>query len=632
MSALAAIVSRDERVLARGPDALGRLVHQESWDSLAAASEALWAGACGPAESLSRADGAAGTSRAVFAGDLLNIVSLRRELGLTPGAAPADVALAAYVRWGTAFFDHLEGNYVLLLHDAPAGLTLAGVDPRGLGQLQAVRLGEDVLLASEAKAFFADPRFKAKLDSTGLADLMITGWVLDGGALFASVEGLALGCHFEMRAGKLASVRHADDRELVRGDLRGESYLDRMAVEIRAIAAEAFAGEELLLPVTGGLDVRLVLAAAPSEADPLAFTFGAPGDADVRGGRAVAHAHGLRHVIVEPEPDFLQAHAATTVRLTEGRLNVIDNTTGDRMRSFAGRRHFVSGSAGEAGRRSLRTCAMMPDGALLGCCDAEFETRFLNGVWKPPLACDRMVDIFGPEGAHLYDAGVERIAGKVRAGAGLAPADRLDLHLVDTSEGNTRLRLYLASQWVPARAPFLTRRWVEALFSGVPEERIDDLTRLRLIRRLDRAVARVPWALTHLSLPLSEPLVRAARAGSWLVPLKDDVARRCGVDAAAPHGRRSGAGGTARPGFARRVKRLIYSGSTDTERWLRGPSRPYVESVLLSDRLAERGPMDRDAVKRFWREQLAGAEHGRALGLLLTTELWCREFLDGEPG
>ena len=178
----------------------------------------------------------------------------------------------------------------LLLHDAPAGLTLAGVDPRGLGQLQAVRLGEDVLLASEAKAFFADPRFKAKLDSTGLADLMITGWVLDGGALFAGVEGLALGCHFEMRAGKLASVRHADDRELVRGDLRGESYLDRMAVEIRAIAAEAFAGEELLLPVTGGLDARLVLAAAPPEADPLAFTFGAPGDADVRGGRAGAGA------------------------------------------------------------------------------------------------------------------------------------------------------------------------------------------------------------------------------------------------------------------------------------------------------------------------------------------------------
>lgn len=269
MSALAAMVSRDERVLGRGPDALGRLVHQESWASLAAASEALWVGACGPAASLSRADGAAGTRRAVLAGDLLNIVTLRRELGLTPAAAPADVALAAHERWGTALFDRLEGNYVLLLHDAPAGLTLAGVDPRGLGQLQATRLGEDVLLASEAKAFFADPRFKAKLDSTGLADLMVTGWVLDGGALFAGVEGLAVGCHFEIRAGKLASVRHADDRELVRGDLRGESYLDRMAVVIRAIAAGAFAGEELLPPVTGGLDARLILAAAPPGAAPL---------------------------------------------------------------------------------------------------------------------------------------------------------------------------------------------------------------------------------------------------------------------------------------------------------------------------------------------------------------------------
>ena len=358
MSALAATVSRDERVLGRGPDALARLMHKESWASLAAASEALWVGACGPAESLSRADAAAGTQLAVFAGDLLNIVTLRRELGLTPAATPAEVALAAHERWGTALFDRLEGNYILLLHDAAAGFTLAGVDPRGLGQLEAVRLGDDVLLASEAKAFVADPRFRVELDSSGLAGLMITGWVLDGGALFAGVEGLAVGCHFEMRAGKLASVRHADDRELVCGGLRGEPYLDRMAVVMREIAAEAFTGEELLLPVTAGLDARLILAAAPPGADPLAFTFGAPGDDDVRGGRAIAHARGLRHVTVELEPDFLQAHAATTVRLTEGRLNVIENTTGDRMRSFAGRRFFVSGSAGEAGRRSSRTCAM----------------------------------------------------------------------------------------------------------------------------------------------------------------------------------------------------------------------------------------------------------------------------------
>jgi len=275
---------------------------------------------------------------------------------------------------------------------------------------------------------------------------------------------------------------------------------------------------------------------------------------------------------------------------------------------------------------------MIPDRALLRSGPAEFERRFFNGVWKPPIARDRMADIFGREGEHLYAAGVERVAEKVRASAGLAPADRLDLRLVDCSGGDARLRLYLASQWVPARAPFLTRRWVGALLSGASEERIDDLTRLRLIRRLDPAVARVPWSLTYLPLPLSEPLVRAARAGSWLVSLKDDVAWRRRAEAGAPRRPNSRVGDSARPGLPRRVKRLIYSYGTDTERWLRGPSRHYVEGVLLSDRLAERGLMDRGAVERLWCEQLAGAEHGRALGLLLTVELWCREFLDGEPG
>ncbi len=64
--------------------------------------------------------------------------------------------------------------------------------------------------------------------------------------------------------------------------------------------------------------------------------------------------------------------------------------------------------------------------------------------------------------------------------------------------------------------------------------------------------------------------------------------------------------------------------------WLRGRWRPLLDEYVLGPRAAERNLFDGDSVDRLVREHLAGINHSERLWALLTFELWCRIYLDGE--
>jgi asparagine synthase (glutamine-hydrolysing) len=66
-------------------------------------------------------------------------------------------------------------------------------------------------------------------------------------------------------------------------------------------------------------------------------------------------------------------------------------------------------------------------------------------------------------------------------------------------------------------------------------------------------------------------------------------------------------------------------------RWLRGPSWPLVEELVLSARALDRGLFERSAIRRLAEDHRAGVErHGDRLWLLVNLELWHRIFVDGE--
>jgi transposase len=56
--------------------------------------------------------------------------------------------------------------------------------------------------------------------------------------------------------------------------------------------------------------------------------------------------------------------------------------------------------------------------------------------------------------------------------------------------------------------------------------------------------------------------------------------------------------------------------------------RPWVEETLLSTRASERGYFNRATIQRLLAEHMSGANYERKLGVLLSLELWHRQFID----
>jgi asparagine synthase (glutamine-hydrolysing) len=66
------------------------------------------------------------------------------------------------------------------------------------------------------------------------------------------------------------------------------------------------------------------------------------------------------------------------------------------------------------------------------------------------------------------------------------------------------------------------------------------------------------------------------------------------------------------------------------DEWLRGPSAPVFEELLIGETARARGLFDYDYVKTVWAEHTRGrANHKHRLWSLVCLELWFRMFVDG---
>jgi hypothetical protein len=64
------------------------------------------------------------------------------------------------------------------------------------------------------------------------------------------------------------------------------------------------------------------------------------------------------------------------------------------------------------------------------------------------------------------------------------------------------------------------------------------------------------------------------------------------------------------------------------DRWLRQELRPWVEQTLLAGPAPERGYFQASYVRSLVGKHMAGSDQTRQLGVLLTLELWHRQFID----
>ncbi|BDM68295.1 asparagine synthetase B [Streptomyces nigrescens] len=198
-----------------------------------------------------------------YSGEVYNYRELRAELERSGHtfrtSSDTEVVLHAYLEWGEAFADRLNGMYAFALWDPRTEELLLVRDRMGIKPLYYHPTPDGVLFGSEPKAILAHPDVHPTVDAEGLAEL-ITFTKTPGHAVYQGMHEVRPGHLVRVRRGGLTVRRywaleareHTDDRATTVAHIR--ALLDDI------VARQLIADVPLCTLLSGGLDSSAITA------------------------------------------------------------------------------------------------------------------------------------------------------------------------------------------------------------------------------------------------------------------------------------------------------------------------------------------------------------------------------------
>jgi asparagine synthase len=539
-------------------------------------------------------DAATGTV-AAFDGELFSTA------GVTTGTSAAAELLDAYLAEGSSADP--EGCFAAAVWDPREEELTFLTDRYGRRSIWTGRVGRSLVAAGEIKGLVAaglEPRLDPDTWAEFLAYEHAIGehGPLEGVNLVPAASALTVGLSGRERL-------HTRWRYRLEPDADGD--LAEWTAEFERLLHQAVARRldpKAALALSGGLDSRAVAAVLGARGQgAVALTYGAPGSSDLRLGTQVAAAAGFRHRSAPFQPGYIARGAKDAVWLSEGDI-----------RCFHVHHSALRGLRESDGVRSVFICY-----------GGDHAVRTVGGPLK--TGGDGVL----PDNFHAYrascvdDALAEELFTPAFAGRVRGVAREAMRRAFSSEPGEPLEQAREAIFWAQRR-----KIWPGAeLFVDelAPRDPYDDRDLLDFCRRmpehfrvggvLQRAylngfldLAAVPNARDELPVALNGTRRRAAE-----FRIRARRALRTRIDA------RLGTGWSPRRG-----------GIGDYATDLRLAGRGLLE-VLLEPRTLARRQIRAEPARRLVEETLSGRakpRHTRALGVLLTFELFQRQFVDGD--
>lgn len=250
--------------------------------------------------------------------------------GHTTHGENASYLVHMYEEMGTAFLQSLNGWFCGVVVDLRERKCVLFTDRYGLGRVYVHEQPTTVYFASEAKALLKMLPETRRLDPSSLAEFFCCGAPLQNRTLFSGITLLPGGAMWTF-----SPHRHIQKGTYFRREA-WEAQPRLSVVDYGARLKETFVrvlpryfrrGEPVGISTTGGIDSRLILAAAPSEGRQTCYTFGGPyrDSRDVVLAREVAKACQRPHQTIRVGPDFFLEFAALAekaVYVSDGCMDV----------------------------------------------------------------------------------------------------------------------------------------------------------------------------------------------------------------------------------------------------------------------------------------------------------------------
>lgn len=153
-----------------------------------------------------------GTLQVVLNGEIYNFIELRRELQgfghVFRTRSDTEVIVHAYEQWGIACVDHLNGMFAFAIFDSVRRSVFVARDHLGIKPLYYAVVGTQVLFASEIKALLQDARLRRQVDLGSLGQLFTFRHVPSPNTLFEGIFRLPPGHHMRICDGGVEVSRY----------------------------------------------------------------------------------------------------------------------------------------------------------------------------------------------------------------------------------------------------------------------------------------------------------------------------------------------------------------------------------------------------------------------------------------
>lgn len=259
-------------------------------------------------------DGAGGLS-VVLNGELYNYRALRASLEALGhrfrSASDTEVLLEAYLEWGTACLERINGMFAFALYDSRKKQLFMARDRAGEKPLFYHRSNGRIAFASELKALFVDPAVSRTVDPEALDHYLAYGYVPGELCLIAGVKKLppAHALVYDVESDNVRMWRYWS---LPTPNHSNEGDAEALVHELDGLLADAV-GLQLVADVpvgillSGGIDSSLITAMASrvSRSPVRTFTIAFPGQGLYDEGphaRMVASHFGTQHTELVAEP------------------------------------------------------------------------------------------------------------------------------------------------------------------------------------------------------------------------------------------------------------------------------------------------------------------------------------------
>jgi asparagine synthase (glutamine-hydrolysing) len=517
-----------------------------------------------------------------------------------------ELILHLYEEYGNNFVNKLNGCFSLVIWDEKLQTLLIANDRYGLRPVYYTDQNGYLLFGSEVKALLQDKTFKRTVDDRSVSEFFFFGYILGNKTFFKGIELLPPGSLMMYARGQVRVERYWDFNFNPEDEYHTEEYYIEILSELisKAVKRRMKGNHRIGVPLSGGLDSRTIVASIDKEHYPIhTFTYGKQKCNDMRFAQMIANKLGTTHHYFEFKPEDIAPYIEEVVYTTDGMMNIINlprMQTNEEITEFMD--VMLHGWIGDSLIGSRNLIKDIPD-------DAD-NFQVFRDYAEIKLPIDFFKDLFNDSYFPLFEENLSsskeyilKMGEKVKSMSNRS----LFFNLKERQHRLIKGGFVFIRNFVEFRNPFSDYDYVDFCLKIPPKFKLNNKQLYRkMVLTMFPHLRDVPYQKTGLPLYMSKFQIRLMLSPRTIFnKITENIFRF----------------------------RLFFNDVelADFDKWMRENKKlkEYIKNILLDQRTLKRPYFNEKYIKHIFDSHMSGKkDYSKLIGLLITFELWNRQFMD----